>query len=101
MLIEYFPLAKNHKSAHQSAILDRKTLIEFTKDLKADNKVDIQTKRAIYLQILCVNRPINTVLAEWKEIDLKEGIWTIKADKMKMDEEHIIPLSKQAIDIFE
>ncbi|MDU5325193.1 tyrosine-type recombinase/integrase [Campylobacter ureolyticus] len=101
MLIEDFPLAKNHKSAHQSAILDRKTLKEFIKDLKADNKMDIQTKRAIYLQILCVNRPINTVSAEWEEIDLKERIWTIKADKMKMEKEHIIPLSKQVIAIFE
>ena len=62
--------------------------------------MDIQTKRAIYLQILCVNRPINTVSAEWEEIDLKEGIWTIKADKMKMEKEHIMPLSKQAIAIF-
>ncbi len=36
---------------------------------------------------------------EWKEIDFEKEIWTIPAEKMKMDKEHIVPLSEQAIAI--
>ena len=34
---------------------------------------------------------------EWSEIDWAKRIWEIPADKMKMGEPHIVPLSKQAL----
>ena len=46
-------------------------------------------------------RPGELRRAEWKEVDLKAGIWTIPADKMKMRRPHRVPLSRQAISIFE
>lgn len=36
-------------------------------------------------------------MAEWSEFDLETGEWRIAAEKMKMNEGHIVPLSKQAI----
>ena len=36
---------------------------------------------------------------EWSEVDFEKKIWRIPAEKMKMREQHIVPLSKQAIKI--
>ena len=37
--------------------------------------------------------------AEWCEFNLPDAVWTIPAERMKMKEKHIVPLSKQAISI--
>ena len=45
---------------------------------------------------------VNELLkAEWSEFDLKENIWTIPADRMKMKKEHRVPLSVQALELLE
>jgi integrase len=38
--------------------------------------------------------------AEWKEINFNEREWRVPAERMKMDELHIVPLSVQAMSIF-
>jgi integrase len=38
---------------------------------------------------------------EWSEIDFQTGIWRIPAEKMKMDDHHIVPLSKQAMEVLQ
>lgn len=37
--------------------------------------------------------------AEWDEIDLKNKLWKIPAEKMKMKREHVVPLSTQSLDL--
>lgn len=37
--------------------------------------------------------------ALWSEIDLTERTWTIPAERMKADVEHIVPLSDAALDV--
>jgi integrase len=44
-------------------------------------------------------RSANIRFAEWSEIDFKNRVWVIPADKMKTKVEHILPLSDQAIAI--
>lgn len=44
-------------------------------------------------------RPGELRSAEWKDIDLEKAVWRIPAEKMKMNEEHIVPLSKQVIEL--
>jgi integrase len=41
--------------------------------------------------------------AEWKEFELKSEnqVWTIPAERMKMRREHLVPLSKQAVQILQ
>lgn len=39
--------------------------------------------------------------AEWREFDLEGGLWTIPAERMKMPTPHIVPLSRQALEIIE
>lgn len=37
----------------------------------------------------------------WDEVDLEKGSWEIPAERMKMRRPHLVPLSKQVIDIFQ
>jgi integrase len=39
--------------------------------------------------------------AIWSELDLQAGLWTIPAERMKMGRAHTVPLSPEAITVFE
>lgn len=39
--------------------------------------------------------------ATWSELDLKAALWTVPAARMKMGRAHIVPLSPEAIAVFE
>jgi len=58
-------------------------------------------KCALQLAPLTFVRPGELRNAEWSEIDLKSGLWSIPATKMKMREPLIVPLSRQAAAILE
>jgi integrase len=45
-------------------------------------------------------RPGELRRAEWEEIDLDAALWSIPAEKMKTKEPHIVPLPRQAVEIF-
>lgn len=60
---------------------------------------DISTKYALMLAPLIFVRPANIRFMEWSEIDFEKKIWRIPADKMKMRTPHIVPLSRQTIEI--
>jgi integrase len=59
----------------------------------------LQTKLALRLLLLTFVRTKELRGAEWAEIDWKRAEWRIPADRMKMKELHIVPLSKQAITV--
>ncbi|WP_172127684.1 tyrosine-type recombinase/integrase [Campylobacter sp. RM16192] len=79
------------------ALSDEVSIAEFLTDLRNDNKMELSTRRAVYLQILTANRPINTVSVKWADIDLEKGLWKIPSVDMKMREEHIVCLSTYAV----
>ena len=56
-------------------------------------------RSALRLAPLVFVRPGELRRAEWSEFDLDKGEWRIPAEKMKMRDEHIVPLSDQAIAI--
>lgn len=56
---------------------------------------------ALKLAPLFFVRPGELRQAEWAEIDLDAAEWNIPASRMKMKEPHIVPLSKQALDILQ
>ena len=58
-------------------------------------------KSALKIAPLVFVRPGELRHAEWSEIDIERAEWRIPAAKMKTREEHIVPLSKQAISIIE
>lgn len=55
-------------------------------------------KTATWLCLWTASRPGMVRWAEWVEIDLDRGLWTIPADKMKMRRDHVVPLPRQAIE---
>lgn len=57
------------------------------------------TKLAFKLLILTFVRSGEIRFATWDEINLDKKEWRIPAERMKMKEEHIVPLSKQSIEI--
>lgn len=56
-------------------------------------------KSALRLAPLVFVRPGELRKAEWSEIDLENALWSIPAEKMKMKEPHLVPLSAQAVSI--
>ena len=57
----------------------------------------IVARSALKLAPLVFARPGELRQAEWSEIDMDAALWRIPKGKMKMREEHTIPLSTQAI----
>ena len=57
------------------------------------------TLAALQLAPLVFVRPGELRHAEWEEFDLDAAEWRIPAHKMKMREEHIVSLAKQAISV--
>lgn len=53
------------------------------------------------LQMLCYvfTRPTELRLAEWKEIQWEDRLWAIQAARMKMRQDHLVPLSTQVINL--
>jgi len=56
-----------------------------------------QTKLALRFLLLTFVRTAELRGAEWTEIDFKKAEWRIPAERMKMKTQHIVPLSKQAV----
>jgi integrase len=56
-----------------------------------------QTKLALRFLLLTFVRTIELRAAQWKEIDWDKGEWRIPAERMKMRQLHIVPLSRQAV----
>jgi integrase len=57
----------------------------------------LQTKLALRLLLLTFVRTIELRGAQWTEIDWDRAEWRIPAERMKMKELHLVPLSRQAI----
>jgi integrase len=53
--------------------------------------------RAIEFLVLTATRSGEVRGATWEEIDLEAATWTIPAERMKADREHVVPLSPQAL----
>ena len=57
------------------------------------------TVAALKLTPLVFVRPGELRTAEWSEIDLEAAEWRIPGSKMKMKADHMVPLSRQALEI--
>jgi integrase len=53
---------------------------------------------ALRLAPLVFVRPGELRKAEWVEIDLDGAVWRIPAERMKLRQEHLVPLSQQAVE---
>lgn len=65
------------------------------------SSINRRYKLALHLLILCMVRKSELTNATWDEIDFDKAEWNIPASRIKMDKPHIVPLSQQALAMFE
>lgn len=58
-------------------------------------------KSALRLTPLLFVRPGELRGMEWSEIDFEAALWSIPAERMKMKQPHLVPLSRQALEILQ
>lgn len=88
------------KEKHRLAILEPDQIGRMLRKIASCDAMPT-TKAAAQLAPLVFVRPGELRHAEWSEIDLKKAEWNIPAEKMKMREPHLVPLSRQAVAILE
>jgi integrase len=85
---------------HYGAITDPKRAGELLRAIDGYDGSGI-TKLALQIAPHVFVRPGELRHAEWSEIDLDGALWIIPAGKMKMRKAHHVPLSKQAVALFQ
>ncbi|OQS24892.1 tyrosine-type recombinase/integrase [Chromobacterium violaceum] len=85
------------KVEHRPA-LPRGELREFYRRLAAE-PLYIPTRIAMHLLMLTFVRPGELRAARWEEFDEERAEWRIPAERMKMREPHLVPLSCQALEL--
>ena len=75
---------------------------EMGKVMRAIYRSDMARPNKLALHLLCITmiRKSELLNAEWSEFDFEAGIWRIPAVRMKMDKEHWVYLSTQAVGMF-
>lgn len=86
------------KEKHHASIIEPKGVAELLRAIDGYSGAII-TKCALRFSPLVFVRPGELRHAQWPEFDLDKGEWRIPAERMKMREQHIVPLSRQAIEI--
>ncbi|MCC7394952.1 MAG: integrase arm-type DNA-binding domain-containing protein [Sphingomonadaceae bacterium] len=90
----------SHKPKHLAAILEPKRVGELLRAIDGYQGMGI-TAIALQLSPHVFVRPGELRKAEWHEIDFEAAVWRIDAAKMKGRQEHPVPLSRQALALFE
>jgi integrase len=83
---------------HHAAITDPKEVAFLLRTIDG-YEGHFVVKCALRLAPMFFVRPGELRNAEWAEMDLDERVWNIPAEKMKMKQAHIVPLSTQAVAI--
>jgi integrase len=91
---------KAHKPRNFTAITKRDDLGELIRKIRSYDG-SIVTRLSLSLMVLTFTRTKELRWARWSEFDLENAQWTIPAERMKMREQHIVPLSRQALAIIE
>jgi integrase len=86
------------KKTHRAALTEPKAVGQLLRAMDSYEGYFV-TKCALRLIPLVFVRSGELCHAEWKEIDLDKAEWNIPAEKMKMGEPHLVPLSSQAVDV--
>lgn len=87
---------------HHAAILEPKHVGDLLRAIDGYEGQGLPiTRIALQLSPYLFVRPGELRQAEWKEIDFEAAVWHIPAAKMKGRQEHVVPLSRQALALLE
>lgn len=84
---------------HHAAITDPKELGGLLRAIHGFTGTTT-VRAALQLAPLVFVRPSELCAAEWTELDLDAGNWSIPAARMKTGQPHLVPLCRQAVEIF-
>ncbi|MEF3695551.1 tyrosine-type recombinase/integrase [Desulfolutivibrio sp.] len=88
------------KHTHYASITDPKEISALLRAIET-YQGSFVTLCALRIAPLTFVRPGELRRAEWSEIDFENGEWRIPSSKMKMKEQHIVPLSRQVIAVLD
>lgn len=86
------------KQSHHAAITEPKAIGALLRAMD-DYQGQFVTKCALRIAPMVFVRPGELRKAEWSEINLETAEWNIPAERMKMREPHLVPLSTQVVEI--
>jgi len=86
------------KATHHPTILEPQKISQLIQLINSYEAYYTVSHALRLLPLVCV-RQSELRLAEWSEINFEQKIWTIPGSKMKMRNDHIVPLSLQALAI--
>jgi integrase len=89
---------EKHTPKHFSAITEPKLFGGLLRSIYG-YQGDYRTIAALKLSPLLFVRPGELRHAEWSEVDLDAAEWRVPGGRMKMGVDHLVPLSKQAVEI--
>ena len=87
------------KARHYAAILEPEKLGELLRAVDGFECYPV-TKLALKIAPHIFVRPGELRHGEWEEIDWDKATWTIPAGKMKARRTHVVPLSRQVLELF-
>lgn len=88
-----------HKKKNQAAVKPEE-LPELIRAISTYERTgDRQTQLALQLLALTFVRTNELIGALWDEFDLNNGLWIVPATRMKMRNEHVVPLTQHALNI--
>jgi integrase len=102
--VEFNPAAglvgtiKPVKHKHMAAPTEPKAVSELLKAIE-DFSGSFVVKCALRLAPMLFVRPGELRKAEWSEFNLDDAVWNIPAEKMKMRQPHLVPLSRQTLHV--
>lgn len=94
VLDKVFPTRTQIRPTVHFAALPFKKLPAFVAKLEEEEG---DVANALMFTILTAARTGEVIGAQWSEIDLEEGIWTVPGKRMKTGREHRVPLSRHAV----
>ena len=86
------------KATHFASITDPKAIGQLLRDIDG-YQGGLVVKSALRLAPLVFVRPGELRRAEWAEIRWEDAEWRLPAEKMKCRVEHIVPLSRQSLEV--
>jgi integrase len=97
---------KPYRKGHFSAITEPGEFAELLKSIRGYRGRGVAVHAALQLAPMLLLRPGELRAAEWSEVNLEEGLWTVPAKRMKRRKEgkecgppHFVPLARQAVEI--
>lgn len=84
---------------HMPSVTDPTRVGQILKMFDEEFKGTFPVQCALKLAPLLFTRPQELRRARWADIDLKEAMWSVPAEEMKMREPLLVPLPSQAVEI--